>query len=140
MKRLVYFLKNYPLSAGLIVIIWVLCLIPVPDTPLAHVSMADKWTHWVMYAALTAIMWGEYGWKHQEGGPMHKPWIKQRLWLYGFVVPIVMGGLIEIAQAYGTGGRRSGDILDFAADTFGVLWGVIIGIPLATWLSRRNKD
>lgn len=140
MKIFDYFLKDYPLSCCCIVTLWILCLMPIPDTPLSSVRLIDKWTHCVMYAGLTALLWAEYGWKHQEAGKQGRPWTKKKLWLYGFVAPLVMGALIEIVQATCTGGRRSGDLLDFVADSFGVLWGLVIGIPLATMLSRRNKD
>ena len=43
------------------------------------------------------------------------------------LLPVLMGGLIEIVQATCTGGRRSGDWLDFAADGVGAIIGWIIG-------------
>lgn len=51
-----------------------------------------------------------------------------------------MSGLIEILQANCTGGRRSGEWLDFAANTVGATIGVAIGILLAEILSKRRKD
>ena len=59
------------------------------------------------------------------------------LWL--FILPIIMGGLIEIVQATCTGGHRSGDIMDWAADAVGVVLGQLIGIPLARVASKWNK-
>lgn len=41
-----------------------------------------------------------------------------------------MGGVIEILQAYCTGGRRSGEWLDFAADALGSTIALLIGILL----------
>ena len=35
-------LKRYPLSFVIIIVIWVVCLIPVPDTPLSDFDLADK--------------------------------------------------------------------------------------------------
>ena len=55
------------------------------------------------------------------------------------VLPVVMGGLIEIVQATCTGGNRSGDVTDWLADAVGVALGQLIGIPLATWLANGNK-
>ena len=56
-------IKNYPLSSLLVVAIWVVCLIPVPETPLNDVCFIDKWTHFVMYGSLTTVIWFEYLWK-----------------------------------------------------------------------------
>ena len=47
-------IKNYPLSSLLVVAIWVVCLIPIPETPLSDVNLIDKWTHFVMYGSLTS--------------------------------------------------------------------------------------
>lgn len=35
-------LKSYPLSVLSVVVIWVLCLIPIPETPLSDIRMIDK--------------------------------------------------------------------------------------------------
>ena len=53
-------IRNYPLSSLLIVAIWVVCLIPIPETPLSDVNLIDKWTHFVMYGSLTSVIWFEY--------------------------------------------------------------------------------
>jgi hypothetical protein len=38
-----------------------------------------------------------------------------------------MSGLLELLQAYCTGGHRNGDWLDFAANSIGVLLGNLLG-------------
>ena len=48
-----------------------------------------------------------------------------------------MSGLIEILQATCTGGRRSGDILDFVANSLGVLLGWLLGTTVVRWLSSK---
>ena len=60
--------------------------------------------------------------------------------IYAALLPLFMGGLIEIVQATCTGGRRSGDILDFLTDGIGVVLGQIIGILLARAVSSWRKD
>ncbi len=40
---------KYPFTTLLLVVIWVLCFIPIPESPLSHVSFIDKWTHVAMY-------------------------------------------------------------------------------------------
>ncbi len=135
-----YFLTCYPLSCLCILVIWVLCMVPIPETPLSHVSMIDKWTHFVMYGGLCTILWCEYGRNASrrltDGGI-----IKWRKALVGaFLCPIVMGGLVEICQATLTSGNRSGDVLDFLANSIGVCLGALIGIPLARFVAKRNRD
>lgn len=49
-------LTSYPLSVLSVAVIWVLCLIPIPETPLSDVSMIDKWTHFVLYGGLCTIV------------------------------------------------------------------------------------
>lgn len=125
-------LKSYPLSVLSVVVIWVLCLIPIPETPLSDIRMIDKWTHFVLYGGLCAVVWAEYSRQHAR--PLNK-----QVWIYTLLLPVIMGGLIEIVQATCTGGKRSGDIMDWAADNIGVVLGQLIGIPLALTLSKWRR-
>lgn len=125
-------ITKYPVTGSIAVLIWVLCLVPIPDNPLGQVRLIDKWTHFVMYGGLCSVMWVEYARRHAPIEWKHAFW-----WL--FAAPLLMGGLVEIVQATCTGGRRSGDWLDFAADGIGVLLGQLIGILLARYLSTRRK-
>ena len=59
-------IKKYPLSSLLVVAIWVVCLIPIPETPLSDVNLIDKWTHFVMYGSLTSVIWFEYIRRHKQ--------------------------------------------------------------------------
>ncbi len=126
------YLKEQPLSILAIAAVWVVCMIPIPETPLDNVAMIDKWTHFVMYCTIVVCIMAEYGHRKRTVN-----W--RRLTVGGIVLPVTMGGLVELAQAYLTNGVRSGDWLDFLANSVGVLIGCVIGIPLALFLSRRNK-
>ena len=126
-------LSYYPISTISVIVIWVLCLIPIPDTPLNQISLIDKWTHFVLYGGLCSVIWAEYGKRHAH--PLNK-----RAFVYALLLPVVMGGLVEIVQATCTGGTRSGDVMDWLADNIGVAMGQLTGIPLALWLSKCNKD
>ena len=112
--------------------IWVLCFIDVPETPLDNVSLIDKWVHIVMYGGTCSVIWLEYLFKHKKLSP-------SRLLIFAVIAPIAMSGVIELLQAYCTGGRRSGDWMDFAANTVGVILGAGVGILLALWRAKAGK-
>ena len=116
----------------LIATIWVLCFIDVPETPLDNVSLIDKWVHIVMYGGTCAVIWLEYLLKHKKLSP-------SRLLVFAVIAPVAMSGVIELLQAYCTGGRRSGDWMDFAANTVGVILGAGVGILLAWWRAKAGK-
>ena len=132
MKLIGYFLKTYPLSCLCVACIWTLCLVPIPATPLDDIQMIDKWTHFAMYGGLCTLLWVEYGLHHHRMK-------RGKVLCYGVLLPLLLGGMVEVVQATCTGGNRSGDILDFLADGVGVALGTLIGIPVALRLSRRNK-
>lgn len=132
MNYALHYIKHQPLSVLLIVVIWVVCMIPVPETPLDNVAFMDKWTHFVMYGTLTTCIWVEYTLRHRRN--LHKrvrpscvnSLFNCRLFVGGFVLPVLMGGAIELAQAYLTT-CRSGDWLDFLCNSIGVVLGCAVG-------------
>lgn len=127
------YIKKYPISLFLITAIWIICLIPIPETPLDDVPMIDKWTHFVMYGSLCSVIFTEYAYRHI------KPNIK-RLAIGGVLLPIIMGGLIELAQAYCTGGNRSGDWMDWIANSIGAMIGTAIGSLVVYLHAKARKD
>jgi len=127
------YIKKQPLSIFLAIVVWLLCMIPIPDSPLDSISMFDKWTHLVMYATIVITIMAEYGRRKSRIQWWH-------LIVGGLLVPIAMSGIIELAQAYLTEGVRSGDWYDFLANTVGAVMGSAIGIPLARFLATRNRD
>ncbi len=137
LRRLASGAKKYascqPCSLLLAIAIAVVSLIPLPTTPLNAVPLIDKWTHIVMYGALAGVIAAEYGRRTSV-----VRW--RRLLLFGLLAPIVMGCVLEVAQTYLTGGVRTGDWLDVAANIIGAAIGFSVGIPLARFLATRNKD
>ena len=115
------YIKKYPCSCLLVLVIWVVCMIPIPETPLDEIDLIDKWTHFVMYGILTITIWWEYRRRHEKAKRT------LRLWIGGVVCPVVMGVLVELAQAYLTT-CRSGDWVDALCNSLGVLLGVIVGL------------
>ena len=135
-RKIAYIMKSirkYPVSLFLIAAIWTVCLIPIPETPLNDVPMIDKWTHFVMFGVLSLCIISEYVYRHRKP----KGW---DVALVGMLLPFAMGGMIELAQAYCTGGNRSGDVMDWLADGIGVLIGAAIGSLLVYYRARARKD
>ena len=138
-------LRQYPLTILLALAIWVVCLIPVPETPLNEISFIDKWTHFVMYAMLTLVLLYEYSRASRSSSAKaegttskaddmsakaegtaagNKKSNSSSAWL--LLLPISQGCLVELAQAYLTT-CRSGDWFDALCNTLGVLIGAGIG-------------
>ena len=117
------YLRRYPITLLVAVSIVFLSLLPIPEIKWAEdVPLADKWTHMVMYFVLTMCVGFEMVRNKQAS--------TRQLLLYAWLIPVVMGGLIELVQANCTGGRRSGEWLDFYADAFGSTLAFLIGILL----------
>ena len=111
--------KKYPLTLCVTLLVIFLSLYPFGHIELAaDVPLADKWTHMVMYAALALVAGWEYRRCHAHpslGG----------LLLVAFLLPVALGGLLELVQNYCTT-YRSGEWLDFVADAIGALVGVVV--------------
>ncbi len=115
------YLHRYPLAILVAVAIVLLSVLPIPDMKMkVDVPLADKWTHMVMYGALTLIIWFEYRRSHWHCDT-------RRLLLFAFLAPIVMGGALELIQSHLTT-CRSGEWLDFVANTIGVVLGTAGGM------------
>lgn len=140
MQNVLKFIGDYPLSLLLTVIIWVLCFINVPETPLENITLMDKWTHIAMYLVLGIVIFWESNRKRKRAMPPVQEMKKTKVVLWTFVLPTLMGGLIEILQANCTGGRRSGDWLDFAADSIGAALALAICMLPAKCRARGGKD
>lgn len=116
------YLLAYKFSIFCIILIWILCLMPVPEFPeLEEVPFVDKWTHFVMYGGTCSIIWLEYLLKHRIDRNY------ARVLVGAVIAPDLMSGLLELLQAYCTNEMRSGDWMDFLANTVGVLIGAFIG-------------
>ena len=125
--------RRYPLSWCCIALIWILSLTPFfPETPLSHVAFIDKWTHFVMYGGTCSVIWFEHL-RHCKK-EARRPNLQALFW-FAFVGMILLGGIMELLQAYCTT-TRSGEWLDFYADTVGVLLGN--GIGWLTKITLRN--
>lgn len=89
-----------------------------------------------MYGGLCFILWIEYLRNHKAINWNHVIW-------GGIIAPVAMSGCIELMQAYCTD-TRSGDWLDFLANSIGVGLAALIGYyllrPLYGVNPKRNAD
>ena len=121
---MIQFAKKYPLSCLCLALIFILSFTPFfPETPFDEVQFIDKWTHFVMYGGTTSVMWLEYLRNCRK--EVCRPNFQTLFWVV-FVGMILLGGLVELGQAYCTT-TRSGEWLDFFADSIGVLLGNLLG-------------
>jgi VanZ family protein len=84
----------------------------------------DKWTHFVMYGGLACAAWFDIYRSKTQVPTTGKL-------LLAIVYPILLGGLMELGQAYLTT-CRNGDWLDFIANTIGA----VIAIPIGAAIKR----
>lgn len=116
---MIRFIRRYPLSLLVIAAILFLSLFNPPKTKLNSISFIDKIAHVCMYGGLEIVIWFEYL-RHHTGLN------RIRMVLLGIVVPIALGGAMELAQTLLTE-NRSGEWLDLLADAVGVIAGVAVG-------------
>ena len=125
--------KRYPLSLLCLVLIFILSFTPFfPETPFDEVQFIDKWTHLVMYGGTCSVMW----WEHLRHSKKEarKPNLRALFW-FALVGMIILGGLVELGQAHCTT-TRSGEWLDFFADSIGVLLGNAFGLLMKSVVAR----
>ena len=134
MKECLKWTGKYPVSVVLFMVIWYLSFFTPPQTRLEEVPLIDKWAHMAMYGGTCLVLWIEYRRCHQRMN-------HRRLALLAWAAPIAMSGVIELLQAYCTGGRRSGEWLDFAANSIGVTLAAVIGLLIISRLpiGRRGS-
>jgi VanZ family protein len=123
-------IKRYPLTIFLLMVIWYLSFFTPPKTSLEEVPFIDKWVHTAMYLGTCLTLWIEYIRQHRHAD-------YEKLFFWAWIAPIIMSGIIELLQEYATGGRRSGDWLDLAANALGVTLAALIGVIV---LKVRTSD
>ena len=112
-------MKDYVLTILVTVAIVVLSIIPIPEhAPLSDFPLIDKWVHMVMYGGLAFVMWFDRVVRNKGN-------MSRVFWILMFVYPTLLGGLMELVQAYWTT-CRSGDWIDFEADAIGAALGLLI--------------
>ena len=127
------FLKRYPLACFCILLTWYLCLFKPPHTRLDEIQNIDKIVHVTMYLGTCTIIWIEYLRSHFREQT-------RKIILWAIIAPILMSGVIELAQEYCTE-TRSGEWADFAANSTGVVLAALLGhFVLRRHIHPKNKD
>ena len=133
MQKVSQFVRKYPFSTLCLALIGVLSFTPFfPETPLDNVKFIDKWTHLVMYGGTCSVIW----WEHLRlcKKVTRRPNLRALFW-FALVGMIILGGLVELGQAYCTT-TRSGEWLDFYADSVGVLLCNAFGLLLKSVITK----
>lgn len=127
-----HYIKHYPLAWLVVIAICYLSLFfRTPETELNDVPFMDKWVHICMYGGLCTVIWIEYLRRHRVLSLL-------RLSVGSILCPILLGGILEIVQATCTT-TRTGDWLDFAANSTGVLLAAAMGYWVWRPLFRRMR-
>lgn len=128
---MIHYLKQYPFSLLIICTICYLSLCTMPETELDDVPFIDKWVHICMYGGLSGVLWIEYVRAHRS-----IKFIKALL--PTVIFPLALSGTMELLQAYCTT-TRSGDWLDMAANSIGVILGMLVGYYIIRPFIKRKK-
>ncbi len=117
-----------PLIIGLLIFI-ATCIITPEQIPFMPEGLPwDKLVHFGMFFLLSAVSMFDYYRMHKKNPNLGR-------WLFwGFLVPIIYGGVIELFQKYFFS-TRSAELGDWIADIFGSLIATVIAI---IFLRRRR--
>lgn len=122
--------KKYPVSCFLIAVIWYLSLFfNAPKTPFDSMQLIDKWVHFVMYGGTFGVLWIEYLRQHSRAN-------FTKLFVWAWVAPILMSGIIELIQEYCTE-KRNGDWIDLMANAIGVTLAAIAGTVVTKMRKKK---
>ena len=122
---MIQLLKKYSLSTVYILVICILCFMDTTPLPAPPMINFDKLIHSMMFLGLSGVIFFD------NTNYLRKPISKELIFLSIFLFPVILGGLIEIAQEYLTP-TRSGDWFDFL---FNIL-GSILGFGIALMINR----
>jgi VanZ family protein len=116
-------IKKWLWTALATITLSVLSLAPIPDNPpLEDVPLIDKWVHFVMYGGVVCAAWLD---RYLNRSKTHPLAFAATIFLYA----AFFGGLMELLQSLT--GYRSGEWLDFVADSLGALLAIFICLPLS---------
>ena len=143
MNNIRLFIRNYKFSLLTVAVILFLSFFKPPHTELDEISNFDKFVHFCMYFGFSGVIWLEYLHAHRcdNGKSIFRnerfSINRLRLALGAIVSPLVLSGLIELAQEYLTT-HRGGEWWDFASNSTGVLTSALCGYLFLKGRRRRG--
>lgn len=117
-------LISYPLSCFLALIICAGSLLPLSVPAIPQFQWTDKVVHLLMYFMLTGCMLMER--KRSFRSSDNRKTHSSKGWGGFLLIPICLGGLLELGQEY-LPVNRVGDWADFAANTLGCVLAAFLG-------------
>jgi hypothetical protein len=126
MKSLFRYIKEYPFSIIIILIITYLSLAQPPKIGMFLFKGADKLVHFCMYGTLSGVFWIEFLLKHRRRAVNYLYAV-----IGGVLYPLLFGGVLELCQRYIIR-FRSGDWWDFLYNMGGVVLATLIA-----WFALR---
>jgi hypothetical protein len=113
---MLYYLKRYPFSLALLLVVIYLSFFKPPSVELLCFPGFDKWVHFCMYGGVSGVLWLEFLLNHRKQAVLPV----RHAWVGAVVCPVFFSGIVEIGQNYLTS-YRGGEWLDFLANTGGVM-------------------
>lgn len=130
---MLYYLKKYPISLTLIVIVVYLSFFKPPSLDIGKIPNMDKLVHICMYGGLSGMLWIEFLRNRRKYDD-----VLWHAWIGAVLCPIGMSGVIELLQEYCTS-YRGGDWLDFLANTIGVTLATLFSyFVLRPWMLKKT--
>lgn len=118
-----------PILVGFIIFVGT-CILTADNVPRMPEGIQwDKIAHFGMFFVLSAVCFFDY-YRLRQGSPKWFPWI-----VFGFVIPVLYGGAIELMQKYFFV-ARSAEWGDFIADGLGSLLALLFTLAL---YRKKNK-
>lgn len=105
-------LLKLPISVVVLVVICYLSFFKPASAPQIEIPNLDKIAHFCMYLGLSMMVWVDL-FRYKKIQPKIG-------WILGFILPVIISGIIEILQSVLTS-YRGGDWYDFLANSLGAL-------------------
>ena len=130
---MIQLLKKYSLSTVYILVICILCFMDTTPLPAPPMINFDKLIHSMMFLGLSGVIFFD------STNYLRKPISKELIFLSIFLFPVILGGLIEIAQEYLTP-TRSGDWFDFLFNILGSIIGFGIALSVNWYYLKKRQN
>lgn len=130
---MLYYLKRYPISLFIIVVVIYLSFFRPPSVEIGKIPGIDKLAHVCMYGGLSGMLWFEFLRNHRKYDE-----VMWHAWVGAVLCPVMMSGLIELLQEYCTS-YRGGDWFDFLANSVGVTIATLFAyFVMRPWMMKKK--